>query len=155
MTRNVEDNLRNFSQQIAEKHRGIETEGLFQKLDALEAKQKMILGGTSTGIFVVNENVDHASAHIFTLTHLIDFQIEAGIKTGVSTVMVILLPYELSAEELEIVTYLLNVLTEDDALILLAESGDKKKIESLFAISLREFLAQKNPYSENGYPFLP
>ncbi|WP_164832583.1 hypothetical protein [Listeria fleischmannii] len=41
--------------------------------------------------------------------------------------MVFMLPYELNAELLEITTYLLTVLTEDDAAILLAESGDETK----------------------------
>ncbi|MEN2667223.1 hypothetical protein [Listeria aquatica] len=103
----------------------------------------MISAGMNTGIFVVNENVDRAALFAFKLAHSIDFQMDGEVKSGVSLVMIFVLPYELNAAELEIITYLLNMLTEDDSLVPLAESGGKKNLEAFFAVSLREFLEQK------------
>lgn len=143
MTRNKEDNLRSFSQSIANKKPDLSSDKIFKKLSSLEARQKIISGGTNSAYFLVNDNVQTASTHIFTLNHSIDFQIEDGLKSPVSTVMVFMLPYELNAELLEITTYLLTVLTEDDAAILLAESGDETKIISLFTSYLEEFLEHK------------
>ncbi|WP_088810256.1 MULTISPECIES: transcription antiterminator [Listeria] len=155
MTRNKEDNLRSFSQSIANKEPDLSPEKIFKKLSSLEAKQKVISGGANSAYFLVNDNVKTASTHVFTLKHSLDFQIEDGLKSAISTVMIFMLPYELNAELLEITTYLLTVLTEDDAAILLAESGDKEKIASLFSTYLEEFLEHKNTYrTENlGFPF--
>ncbi len=154
MTRNKEDNLRLFSQSIADKEPDLSPEKIFKKLSALEAKQKIISSGTNSAYFLVNDNVKTASTHVFTLKHSLDFQIEDGLKSAISTVMIFMLPYELNAELLEITTYLLTVLTEDDAAILLAESGDEEKITSLFITYLEEFLEHKNTYrTENlGFP---
>ncbi len=143
MTRNAEDNLRKLSGRIAELNEKIDGTALFEKLNSLEAKRKMISAGMNTGIFVVNANVDRAALFTFKLAHSIDFQMDADVKSGVSLVMIFVLPFELNAAELEIVTYLLNMLTEDDSLVPLAESGGKKSLEAFFAVSLREFLEQK------------
>ncbi|RDX02080.1 BglG family transcription antiterminator [Listeria kieliensis] len=143
MTRNAEDNLRKLSGRIAELNERIDGARLFGKLNSLESKRKMISAGMNTGIFVVNENVDRAALFTFKLAHSIDFQMDGEVKSGVSLVMIFVLPYELNAAELEIVTYLLNMLTEDDSLVPLAESGGKKSLEAFFAVSLREFLEQK------------
>ncbi|MGJ8730115.1 PRD domain-containing protein [Listeria aquatica] len=143
MTRNAEDNLRKLSGRIAELNESIDGARLFGKLNSLESNRKMISAGMNTGIFVVNENVDRAALFAFKLAHSIDFQMDGEVKSGVSLVMIFVLPYELNAAELEIITYLLNMLTEDDSLVPLAESGGKKSLEAFFAVSLREFLEQK------------
>lgn len=143
MTRNAEDNLRKLSGRIAELNESIDGTRLFGKLNSLESNRKMISAGMNTGIFVVNENVDRAALFAFKLAHSIDFQMDGEVKSGVSLVMIFVLPYELNAAELEIITYLLNMLTEDDSLVPLAESGGKKSLEAFFAVSLREFLEQK------------
>ncbi|MBC6316771.1 BglG family transcription antiterminator [Listeria grandensis] len=143
MTRNLEDNLRAFSQEIAQKT-DLSADNLYAQLNQHESKRKILACGTNTAMFLINTDVTTSSVHIFNSKHNLEMHVASEGKINIANILVFLLPSTLSSEEIEIFTYLITMLTEDEIATTMIESGNPEKIKSLILSILQEFLEQKN-----------
>ncbi|KGL43800.1 transcriptional antiterminator, BglG [Listeria newyorkensis] len=143
MTRNLEDNLRGFSQEIAQKT-NLAADDLYEQLNKHENHRKVLACGTNTAMFLINTEVETASVHVFSSKHNLEMHIASEGKVNITNILVFLLPETLSSEEIEIFTYLITMLTEDEIATSMIESGNPEKIKNLILSILQEFLEQKN-----------
>ncbi|WP_163654912.1 PRD domain-containing protein [Listeria sp. PSOL-1] len=143
ITRNTEDNLRSLSQSISEKTKPqINAEKLFRDL----IQQKVRTNTNNTAYFITNTDAKQPSIHVFHLKHALDLHTERQLKATISTVVTFILPRSLHPAQLEVITYLLEMLTEDEKAAFLIESEDKEEITALFTHYLQTFLQQKNDF---------
>lgn len=143
MTRNLEDNLRGFSQEIAQKT-NLAADNLYEQLNKHENQRKVLACGTNTAMFLINTEVETASIHVFGSKHNLEMHIASEGKVNITNILVFLLPNTLTSEEIEIFTYLITMLTEDEIATTMIESGNSEKIKNLILSILQEFLEQKN-----------
>ncbi|MBC2148855.1 BglG family transcription antiterminator [Listeria booriae] len=143
MTRNREDNLRAFSQEMA-RHTDFTADNLYQQLNQHEHKRKVLACGSNTAMFLINTDVAAASIHIFSSKHNIELHIANEGKTNISNIIVFLLPNTLTSEEIEIFTYLVTMLAEDETATTIIESSQLEKMRNMILAILQEFLEQKN-----------
>ncbi|EUJ35431.1 hypothetical protein PWEIH_15493 [Listeria weihenstephanensis FSL R9-0317] len=95
-------------------------------------------------MFLINTDVKTASIHVFNSKHNLEMHIALEGKTNITNILVFLLPSTLTSEEIEIFTYLITMLTEDEIATSMIESGNPEKIKNLILSILQEFLEQKN-----------